>query len=432
MLDILTRNTKRLIATLALIGFCSTGQAQLELLDSIAAVVDNDVVMTSELNARLAQIEKRIAASGTEPPPREALVPQVLEQLILERIQLEMGRRAGVRISDQQLNQSIDRIAQGQGLSTDQFLNQLRGNGISVTALKEQLTTEMIIDQVQQAQVNRRIFISDQEVENFLRSEEGQLWTSADVRLGHILLPLSSAASQDEVDAAYQKAAMIEDKLAAGEDFRNLAITYSGDQTALQGGDLGWRKVAQLPDVLIDPVAALSVGDVTDPIRSNAGIHILKLYDKQGGGQQIIEQSKVRHILLKPNEIRDDEETRQQITELAERIRNGESFAELARDHSEDIGSALNGGDVGWSLPGKFVPAFEQVLNTIPLNQVSEPFRSQFGWHILEVTERRNQDFSQDIKRNQAQNILRQRRFESELQLWLQEIRDEAFVDIKV
>src|SRR5690606_20514587 len=297
---------------------------------------------------------------------------------------------------------------------------------------KDQLSTEMLLARVQQAQVNRRIFISEQEVENFLASEEGRNWISPDVNLGHILIPLSAGASLDEVEEATAKATMIAERLAAGDDFRNLAITHSADQSALQGGDLGWRKMSELPEVLIGPIAGLEPGQVTDIIRSNAGLHILKLYDKRGGDQQMIQQSKVRHILLKPNEIRGDEDTYNALAALAARIRAGESFAELAREHSEDIGSALIGGDLGWSLPGKFVPQFEQVMNSIPVDQVSEPFRSDFGWHILEVTERRDQDFSEDIKRAQAESILRQRKFESELQIWLQEIRDEAFVEIKL
>ena len=432
MLNTLKHSAKTLIPTLVLGLWATLGQAQLQMLDGIAAIVDNDVVMTSELNERVQSIYQRIQESGTEPPPQEVLVPQVLERLILERIQLEMARRAGVRIADEELNQAIARIAQGQGMTPDQFLDQILRQGLTVSELKEQLSTEMLLARVQQAQVNRRIFISDQEVENFLASEEGRNWVSPDVNLGHILIPLSAGASLDEVEEATAKANMIAERLAAGDDFRNLAITHSADQSALQGGDLGWRKMSELPEVLIGPIAGLEPGQVTDIIRSNAGLHILKLYDKRGGDQQMIQQSKVRHILLKPNEIRGDEDTYNALAAIAAKISAGESFADLAREHSEDIGSALNGGDLGWSLPGKFVPQFEQVMNSIPIDQVSEPFRSDFGWHILQVTERRDQDFSEDIKCAQAENILRQRKFESELKIWLQEIRDEAFVEIKI
>ncbi|MCK9564356.1 MAG: peptidylprolyl isomerase [Bacteroidales bacterium] len=432
MLNTIKLHTNKFLAALVLVLAASPALSQVRLLDSIVAVVDNDVVMASELEERVDTIYQRIQESGTEVPPREVLIPQVLDRLILERIQLDMARRAGVRVSDEEINATIVSIAQSEGLAPEQFLQMITSEGLSIAALREQLSTEMTLARVQQAQVNRRIYISDQEVSNFLASDEGRNFVSPDVNLGHILLPLSSAASLDEVQAASDKARMILDRIAAGDDFRNLAITHSADQSALQGGDLGWRKMAELPAVFISPLSDLQPGEVTDMIRSNAGLHILKLYDKRGGEQQLIQQSKARHILLKPNEIRDDEATYARLAEIANSIRGGESFAEMARQHSEDLGSALSGGDLGWSLPGKFVPEFEQVMETIPLNEVSEPFRSQFGWHILQVTERRDQDFSEDIMRHQAENILRQRKFESELQIWLQEIRDEAFIDIKI
>jgi len=409
MFATLIKHARNLLPVLPLALCASAALGQVQLLDSIAAIVDNDVVMTSELNDRVKAIYQRIEESGTEPPPTEVLVPQV------------MARRASVRISDEELNSAITSIAAGQNMTTEQFLSDIEKEGLSIADLKEQLRTEMLVTRVQQAQVNRRIFISEQEIENFLASEEGRTWTSPDVNLGNILIPLSSAASREEVEAANEKAAMLIERLAQGEDFRSLAIAHSGDQSALQGGDLGWRKIAQLPEVLIPAVSELEPGQVTQPVRSNAGLHILKLYDKRGGDLQMIQQSKVRHILLKPNEIRNDEDTYTEIAAIADSIRSGkETFADMAKAHSEDLGSALNGGDVGWSLPGKFVPEFDQVLNNVALNTVSEPFRTTFGWHILEVTER-----------SQAENILRQRKFDSELQIWLQEIRDEAFVDIK-
>ncbi len=432
MLNLIKRHSRPLLTALALALIASPALSQMRVLDGIVAIVDNDVVMASELEDRVSTIHQRIQESGNEPPPREILVSQVLDRLILERIQLDMARRAGVRISDDEINATIANIAQSEGLTPEQFLGMVVSEGLSVAALREQLATEMTLARVQQAQVNRRIYISEQEVTNFLASEEGRNFISPDVYLGHILLPLSSSASPEEAAATQDLARDILSRIIAGEDFRGLAYAHSADQSALQGGDLGWRKISELPDVFIDPVSTLQPGEVTDLIRSNAGLHILKLYDKRGGEQQLIQQSKVRHILLKPNEIRDDEATRARLMEIAARVHDGESFSELARQYSEDIGSALAGGDLGWSLPGQFVPEFEYTMNNIPVNQISEPFRTQFGWHILHVTERRDQDFSEDIMRHQAESILRQRKFESELQLWLQEIRDEAFVDVKI
>jgi peptidyl-prolyl cis-trans isomerase SurA len=406
--------------------------AEVKLLDSIAAVVDNDVVMTSELEERTEAIYRRIRESGNDAPSREALKEQVLERLILERIQLNMADRAGVRIGDDELNQALANIAERQGMTLDQFIAQVGQEGLSLHQIKEQIRNEMLISRVQQAQVNRRIRVSEQEVDNFLESEEGRTITSPEVHLGHILLPLSSGASKERVAEVRARADDLIAQLQAGANFDNLAITHSAGQQALQGGDLGWRKTNQLPDVFIEPVRALEPDAISAPIRSDAGFHILKLHERRGSGEQIIQQSKVRHILLKPNEIRDDEETRRQLADIAERIRQGADFGELAKEYSEDIGSALNGGDVGWSLPGKFVPRFEEVIDNTDKGEVSDPFRTQFGWHIIEVTDQRRQDFSEDIKRNQARNILRERKFEEELQIWLQEIRDEAYVETKI
>jgi peptidyl-prolyl cis-trans isomerase SurA len=413
------------------LGSLST-QAEIRLLDSVAAVVDNDVVMTSELNERVDTIYARIQQSGTEPPPREALVPQVLDRLILERIQIAMALRAGLKISDAELNQAVARIAQQQGLSAEQFVEEARKNGLPIHVIKEQMMMEMMLSQVQESQVNRRIVITEQEIDNLLTSKEGQVWNSPEVELGHILLPLSAAASPEEIGSVNAKASTILEQLDGGADFRQMAITYSGDQTALQGGDIGWRRTAQLPEVFIPIVNELEPGQVSQPIRSDAGIHILKLYDRRGADKKLITQHFARHILLKPNEIRGEDDTRAELEKIADKIRDGADFAEMAREHSEDIGSALSGGELGWSVPGRFVPQFEAVMNDISLKVVSDPFRSQFGWHILQVTERRNQDFSDEIKRGQAENILRQRKFDEELQVWLQEIRDNAYVEIKI
>ncbi len=422
----------RCCITLAAALLALPALAEIRLLDSVVAVVDNDVVMASELNERVETIHARIKQSGTEPPPREVLAPQVLDRLIQERIQIAMALRGGIRISDSELNQAVARIARQQGMTTDDFIAQAAQEGMSIEVIKEQMMMEMMINQVQEAQVNRRIVVTDQEIDNFLASEEAQVWNSPEVALGHILIPLSPAASAEEIAATQARVEGLLAELRDGADFRQLAIANSADQSALQGGDLGWRRSTQLPEVFVPVVRELQPGDVSAPIRSDAGFHLLKLYDRRGAEKQVITQSFVRHILLKPNEIRDDEVSRIELEKIAEQIRNGADFAEMARQHSEDIGSALSGGELGWSLPGKFVPQFEEVLNNMPLNIVSDPFRTQFGWHILQVTERRNQDFSEDIKRAQAENILRQRKFDEELQLWLQEIRDKAYVEIKL
>jgi len=408
-----------------------TASAQLEILDRVAAVVDEDVVLESEVQRRLASIYAQIKQSGTQPPPQEILLQQVLERLISERLQLNMGYDAGVRITDAELNDALARIASSNKLTMEQYAEQVHASGSTLSNVREEIRNEMVLMRVQQGQVMRRIRISSQELDNFLNSEEGRFMTSPDVNVGHILLPVPSGKSNDEVNAILQRAQDLLDEANSGTDFRQLAIANSADQTALQGGDLGWRKMAQLPGVFIEAVEQLEIDQVSEPIRSDAGYHLIKLYERKGGGEQLIEQHFARHILIKPNQIRDEATVISQLTELRERIKAGEDFALLSKEFSEDPGSALNGGELGWSTPGMFVPEFEQTMGSIEIDEVSAPFLSQFGWHILQVTERRNQDFSENITRNRAQNLLRQRKYEEELQVWLQEIRDEAFVEIK-
>ncbi|MDB9805642.1 peptidylprolyl isomerase [Porticoccaceae bacterium] len=424
-----TCNTALLAVLLT--AFSVTASAQLEILDKVVAIVDEDVVLESEVQRRLATIYAQIQQSGTQPPPQEIVVQQVLERLISERLQLNMGYSAGIRITDEELNDAMARIASSNQLTMEQYAEQVHASGSTLSNVREEIRNEMIMMRVQQGQVMRRIRISNQELDNFLNSEEGRFMTSPDVNVGHILLPVPSGKNNEEVNAILQRAQGLLEEANNGTDFRQLAIANSADQTALQGGDLGWRKMAQLPGVFIEAVEKLEIGQISEPIRSDAGYHLIKLYERKGGGEQLIEQHFARHILIKPNEIRDEETVVSQLTELRERIKAGEDFALLTKEFSEDPGSALNGGELGWSTPGMFVPEFEQTMGSIELNEVSAPFLSQFGWHILQVTERRNQDFSENITRNRAQNLLRQRKYEEELQVWLQEIRDEAFVEIK-
>lgn len=429
-----TRSKTNIFFSLLLLGLAWALPASSEeiALDHIVAVVDDDVVMASELEKRVADIYARLKNSETEIPEESVLVPQVLERLILERLQLNRAQRMGIRISDEEVTQAMERMAESREQTVAQMIEDARQSGIDLTSLRQQLRNEITINRVQESAVNRRIYISEQEVNNFLASEEGQQWSSPDVNLGHILLPLSSGASREDVAEVEQKVRKLYEQLQNGADFKSLAIANSGAQDALQGGDLGWRKTTQLPSIFVSAVDKLSPGEVSMPIRSDAGYHLLKLYDRRGGGEQIVQQHKVRHILLKPNEIRSEDDTRTMLEGMRADILGGADFAELARKHSEDIGTALGGGDLGWSLPGQFVPEFEKIMGSLDTMAISEPFRTQFGWHILQVTERRRQDFSDEIKRRQAENIIRRRKFDEEQQIWLREIRDEAFVDIKL
>ena len=405
--------------------------AQIQLLDKVIAIVDDDVVLQSELDLRMTAVYGQIQQSGTQPPPQEILLQQVLDRLISERLQLNIAYSAGVRIGDEELNLALARIAAGNKITMEQYVEQIHAQGQTIANVREEIRNEMTLMRVQQGKVMRRIRISEQELDNFLNSEEGRFLTSPDVNVGQILLTVPSSLSSAETDQVLDRANDLRVQAVAGTDFRQLAIANSADQSALQGGDLGWRKMAQLPGVFIEAVEKMSPGEVSQPIRSGAGYHLLKLYETRGGGEQLIEQHFARHILIKPNQIRDQATTIEQLTGLRERTIAGEDFADLAKEFSEDPGSGLKGGELGWSTPGMFVPEFEETMGTIAVGEISLPFSSQFGWHILQVTERRKQDFSDNILRNRAENMLRQRKYEEELQVWLQEIRDEAFIEIK-
>ncbi|MBR9909549.1 MAG: molecular chaperone SurA [Gammaproteobacteria bacterium] len=418
------------IATSALLASSFAGAAT-QLLDQVIAVVDNDVVMNSELEQRMQMVVSQLRANQTTLPPEEVLREQILEQLINESLQLQLGRRYGIQISDEELDATINRMREANQLSPEQFAAQLAQDGLSIPMLREHIRREMIIDQVQKGSVNQRINISNREIENFLKSKQGKFWSSPDYNLGHILVAVPSTASNEEARQAEQKAQDIYQRLLDGADFRQLAVAESQGQNALSGGDMGWRKSAQMPELFANSIESLQEGEVSPPLRSGAGFHILKLYGKRGDQEQLIQQAKVRHILIKPSAILSDEEAKAKLAQVREKILAGADFAEMAKANSEDVGSMLSGGDLGWSLPGKFVPEFERTINNTAVGEISQPFRSQFGWHILQVQERRQQDMSEQVRINQANMLLRSRRFDEERINWLQEIRSEAYVEIK-
>ena len=422
---------------LGLLCGASTCWAELVALDGIAAIVNEDVVMKSELIAHTDQYYQQIQRQAAQQqqrqqtPPKEALVSQVLDKLILDRIQLAMAERAGIKIGDEELNNSLKRSAEQQNLSFDEFVAMAHNDGLSLAQLRTQFRQDMIIGRVQQGMVKRRIEISDQEVDNFLNSEEGQLMTSPDLNVGHILLTLPSSASPAQLDATLQEAAKLRQQAVDSDDFRNVAIVHSRGPNALKGGDLGWRKAIQLPPLFSEALAKLEPGEISPALQSDAGIHLLKLYERRGGGEQLVQQTEIRHILVKPNEILTEEDALEKISELRARIVAGEDFGDIARENSEDPGTALKGGELGWSTSGQFVPIFESTAAGLEVDEMSEPVFSQFGWHIIQVTGRRSQDFSETLIVNQARNALGQRKYAEELPIWLQEIRSEAFVEIK-
>ncbi|MBE9538287.1 MAG: peptidylprolyl isomerase [Proteobacteria bacterium] len=399
------------------------------MLDQVVAIVDEDVIMASELRTRLASVTQNLEARGVEMPPEDELIRETLDRLILENIQLQLAARVGVRISDAQLNAAVGRIAGKNGMNLEQFRTRLEAEGQSYTSMREDIRREMILQRVQTGNVNQRIQITDKEIENFLATEEGQALTQPEYRLVHALLPLTPDASESDVAAAKLYVGNMAARISAGEAFDSVISSSSGNYT-FSGGDLGWRRAGDLPSLFSDIAPTLKVGEVAEPLRSDSGFHLVYLADKRGG-EQIVAQTEVRHILVKPSEILTDEQAEKLVIDLKARIEAGEDFGDLAKEFSEDIGSGQEGGDLGWTMKGQMVPEFDVAMAETEIGAISDPVHSQFGWHILEVTGRRDQDMTELAMRNKANEYLHSRKYQEELDAWLRKIRDEAFVDIK-
>ena len=407
--------------------------AAVQPLDSVVAIVDNDVIMKSQLDQRVREVEQTIAKRGGGTPPPGALDQQVLERLIVENLQLQIGERSGIRITDEELNQAIGTIAQRNGMSLEQFRAALARDGLSFEDARDQVQREMIISRVRQRRVAERIQVSEQEVKNFLASDMGKMQLSEEFRLANILIPTPEGANSAAIQAAAQQAGQVYQQLKQGADFGQMAIARSASENALEGGEMGWRKAGQLPPDFAKMLSSLSEGEVTQPIRIPNGFIILKLEEKRGGSESVLrDEVHVRHILIKPSEIRSEAATEQLAEKLYERIQNGEDFATLAKSFSEDPGSALNGGDLNWVDPNSLVPEFREQMAQAQQGQVTRPFKSQYGWHVLEVLGRRATDSTDQAREQQALNVLRNRKYDEELQTWLRQIRDEAYVEIKL
>ena len=425
---------RKLGSLIILLAFSLYGQAALVLLDRVAVIVDEDVIMQSEIDERLLTIKAQIAAQpGAKAPLDEVLQEQITERLIVESLQLQTADRAGIRISDDELNQALASIAYQNQMELGQFRIALANDGVSWAQMREQVRREFAISRVQQGIMRRRIQITEQEVQNFLATELGETVTSDEYRLGHILLDLTSNPPPDKIRDTKAQAESLLERLNDGEDFGSLAIEFSKDQNALNGGDMGWRKPAQLPSIFSDLVEDMTTGQVKGPIKSGRGFHLIKLLEKRGArAEGMVAQTEVRHVLIKPNEIRSERESFELAESLRQEVLDGRDFAEVAKLYSDDPSSALSGGDLGWTQTGVFVPEFEATMQSAELNDISNVFQTVHGFHFMEVTGRRMEDFSERFRMGQAENYLRNQKFDEELENWLREIRDEAFVEIKI
>jgi len=402
-----------------------------ELLDKVVAIVDDDIVMQTELFLRVASITNSLTRQGTQVPAEKIMQQRVLDQLILESIQLQLAQKAGIRIGDAQLNTTLQNIASSNNMTLAQFEAQLMLEGDTYAGAREQIRRELILTQVQKREVDRRVRVTEQEIENFLSSKAGRAQSGVEYQIAHILIAIPEAATNATTAVAEQKANEILAKLKAGEDFQKTAVALSDGRQALDGGIIGWRKESELPSIAADIIPLLALKEPSKLIRTSSGFHIVTVLDKRSDSQKIIEQANVRHILISPSEIRTEAEAKEIISKLHARILGGDDFGPIAKSNSDDPVSAIDGGSLDWVGPGQMVPAFEQIMEQTKVGETSKPFRSQFGWHILQVTERRQQDVGDIIQTNQTKQVIYRRKFEEELASWLLEIKGEAFIEIK-
>ena len=419
-------------------GLCASGAATQTSagveLDRVVAVVNDDIISRSELDARLERVREQLRQSGTAPPPPDALRRQVLERLILRRLQLQIARNSGMRVDDQSLNRTILRIAEQNELTLREFRDAVERDGYDFARFREEVRNDVLIAEVRRRRVENQINISQRDIDDYISMTESR-GAEADrhrYRVGHILIAVPDGASSEEIDEARERAERVLEELRAGADFANMAVTHSDGQKALEGGDLGWRLASDLPTMLADAVLRLETGDVSEPVRSASGFHLVKLVDRQGSQRQMIRQTLARHILITLDALTDNAEARRQLGVLRERIVNGEDFGELARIHSDDPGSASTGGELGWIDPGNTVPVFERTMDSLAPGSISEPFRSRFGWHLVQVLERRDRDATETSRRAEARRRLRARKIEENTQAWLRRVRGEAYVECRL
>jgi len=401
--------------------------------DHIVAVVDDGVILETELQQKVEAIKKSLQQNNTQLPPDNILARQVLERMITDKLQAQMAEKAGIKVDEETLRMAVQQIAQRNRLSVEDFRRSLREEGIDYGDFVEQIRNEIAVGRLRSSQINNQIKVSDREIQNYLETQ-GKAGGNRDSEylLGHILIGTPQAASPAEVQKAREKADKLVTEIRNGLDFKQAALGTSDSERALSGGDLGWRKKSQIPSLFADLLDRMQEGSIEGPVRSPSGFHIIKLLGIKGGGQHRVTKTHARHILIKPNEVLSDEEAKQKLLGLKHRIENGDDFAALARGNSDDKGSAIKGGDLGWVQPGALVPPFEEAMTALAINQLSEPVQTQFGWHLIQVLERQESDDTGEFEKNQAREEIFKRKVEEETELWLRRIRDEAYVEIRL
>jgi len=402
------------------------------MLNRVVAIVNEDIIVSSELQQSMGQVMRQLEAKETELPPRGVLEKQVLERLIMEHLQLQLAERNGIRIDDSMLNNKLQELARENNMTLSEFRDILQRDGFSYSDFRDDLRKEMTIKQLRQQMVGSRLKVSDQEIDNLLVSLKSLDEDNVEYHLAHILIAVPEAASPDEIDAAQLRAEEVLASLQNGADFSQTAIATSDGTTALDGGDIGWRGIGQMPTLFVDPLESMRPGDISSLLRSPGGFHIIKLVEQRGGERAIVRQTHARHILLKEDAIHSDAENLIRLEQLEQRIRGGDDFASLARSNSQDTLSAARGGDLGWVSPGELVPPFEEAMDALQPGEVSAPVKTQFGWHLIQVLDRRDYDSTEEFKRSRARQMIRARKADEETFLWLRRLRDESYVEYRL
>lgn len=405
-----------------------------EPLDEIVAVVDDEAVMRSELDRYSARIMQQLQGKGTELPPPAVMEKQILDRLIIMKLQLQLAKRSGVTVDDDTLNRAIGSIADQNKMSMTDFRQTLEKESYDFSRFREDIRDEITISRLKQREVDNRITVSEREVDNYLANKQSEGDKSEnEFHLAHILIATPEGASPEQIAAAKTKAEKVLGELHTGADFSKTAIGQSDGQQALEGGDLGWRKAVQIPSILLEAATHLKPGETSDLLRGPSGFHIIKLIDVRAtDAAHMVTQTHARHILIKPSEIVSQKDALQKLAQLKARIEGGDDFGELARSHSDDRGTAAKGGDLGWTNPGDTVPEFKQAMNNLKDGQISDPFETQYGLHIVQVLERRQHDDTEEAKRAQAREAIQRRKIEEETQAWVRRLRDEAYIEYRL
>lgn len=408
-----------------------TSWAQQVSLDRVAVIVDQGVILESEVQALIEEVKRNAQDEDQSLPADRVLRTQAIERLILKNLQMQRAERMGIQVSDPQLEQTVANIAQNQGVSVDQLREELRNQGISYDDYRESVREELIVGEVRRANVRRRIYITEQEVDSLVKVMNEQGAEQAEYQLGHILIGLPSEPDEEAVEEARQRAGKVLSLLREGSDFARIAITSSSGSNALEGGDMGWLNINSMPTLFAEAVQEHEKGDLIGPIRSGAGFHILKIKDTRGIEKVTVEEVNSRHILIKPSIILSEEKAKQRLEKFRQQVIDGEAdFAELAKEHSEDPGSALRGGELGWADPTMYVPAFQKALANLEPGEYSQPIRSTHGWHLIHLLDRRFDDATEKRKEDKAQQLIYSRKFKEESETWLREMRDAAYIEV--